>query len=61
MCVLTENVILDSPEICEEATPVNSLGKSITGRRKADAKVLRWEWTWYSRNSPSTDKKEDRE
>ena len=60
MCVLTENVILDSPEICEEATPVNNLGKNIPGRKKADAKVLRWEWAQYSRNSPSADKKEDR-
>lgn len=56
MCVLTENVILDSLERCEEARPVNILGKNILGRGQTDAKALRREWAWYSRKSQGADK-----
>lgn len=59
MCIFTENVILDSLERCEEATPVSVLGQNIPGRGQADVKVLRWEWAWCSRNSHSADEKED--
>ena len=49
LCVLTENVTLDSQGRYEEARPVTTLGKNTLGRRRADAEAQRWEWAWYSR------------
>lgn len=40
LCVITENVILDSLESCEEDLWVNILGKSIPDRGQAYAEVL---------------------
>ena len=40
LCVITENVILDSLESCEEDLWVNILGTSIPDRGQAYAEVL---------------------
>lgn len=54
-CVLTENVLLDSSERCEEARPVSILGKNILGRGKTDSEALRWEWVWYPKKGQGAD------